>query len=267
MSEFKTDSSVITLTTDFGTSDWFVGVMKGVMASINPETQFIDITHHISHGNIREAAFVLKQALPWFPEKSIHLAVVDPGVGTSRKGLIIETESHFLVGPDNGIFSWALLDSEMVRIIQLDAMKFGNCVSHTFHGRDLFAPAAARLSLGENPMDLGEQTDSMIQIEWPQHTATKTGFSGQILHKDRFGNLITNLPNTSVSPDMLTKPFKVLCLDKDFPIEIHPTYDLASSSKPTLITASTGFLEFAIKDGSAAYQLGWSAGQTFELIR
>ena len=267
MSEFKTDSSAITLTTDFGTSDWFVGVIKGVITNINSNAQCIDITHHISQGNIREAAFVLKQALPWFPRKSIHMAVIDPGVGSSRHGLIIETEAHFLVGPDNGIFSWALLDMEIVRIIRLNATKFSSPVSNTFHGRDLFAPAAARLSSGENPLNLGEQTHSMIQLDWPQHKVTSDGFLGQILYKDKFGNLITNLPNACISTEDMTRSFEVRGQGKVLPINIHSTYYLASTNNPALISASTGFLEFAIKDGSAANQLGWEAGQSFELIR
>ena len=266
MSEFKTDSNGITLTTDFGTSDWFVGVMKGVMTSINPKAQFIDITHHISPGNIREAAFVLKQALPWFPHKTIHLAVIDPGVGTSRNGLIIETKTHFLVGPDNGFFSWALLDMELIRVIRLDTSKFTTSLSHTFHGRDLFAPAAARLSLGENPLHLGDQTDSKIQIDWPQHKETIAGLKGQILHKDRFGNLITNLPNTCISPDHMARPLEIRSLGKILQVEIHPTYHLASSANPALIVASTGFLEISVSNGSAAHQLGWKEGQPFELI-
>ena len=267
ISEFRPDTSMITLTTDFGTTDWFVAVMKGVITAFNPKAHFTDITHHISPGNIREAAFVLKQALPWFPQKTIHVAVVDPGVGTSRNGLIIETETHFLVGPDNGIFSWALLDMEIVRIIRLDATKFSSPVSNTFHGRDLFAPAAARLSSGENPLNLGEQTHSMIQIDWPQHEVTNDGFLGQVLHKDRFGNLITNLPSAYISTDDMTRTFEVRSQGKVLPIEIHSTYHHASSNNPALISASTGFLEFAIKDGSAAHQLGWETGQSFELIR
>lgn len=266
MSEFKTDRTPITLTTDFGTSDWFVGVMKGVICSINSNSQLIDITHHISPGNIKEAAFVLKQAVPSFPKKSIHLAVVDPGVGTSRNGLVIETKTSILVGPDNGIFSWVLLDTGIVRTIRLNPKKFGDSLSSTFHGRDLFAPAAARLSLGENPLNLGKVTDSLIRIEWPEHIQAQDGIHGQTLHVDRFGNLITNIPIASLPPISNSKPITLQTSDKITPIEFHSTYDQAPINMPVLIPASTGYLELAIKGASAASKLGWSAGKRFKLL-
>jgi S-adenosyl-L-methionine hydrolase (adenosine-forming) len=264
MSEFKTDPTPISLTTDFGTSDWFIGVMKGVICSINPNMQLIDITHHISPGNIQEAAFVLKQAVPWFPKKTIHLAVVDPGVGTSRNGLIIETENSTFVGPDNGIFSWALLDTGIVRIIRLNPKNFSDSASHTFHGRDLFAPAAARLSMGENALNLGEATDSLIQLEWPDHVQTQDGIQGQIMHVDRFGNLITNIPiaNIPIKP----KQISLQISEKTIPITFHSTYDQAATNALVLIPASTGYFELAVKGASAASKFDWSARQRFELV-
>ncbi len=266
MSEFLPESLPISLTTDFGTSDWFVGVMKGVMVGINPKAHLIDITHHISPGNIRGAAFILMQSILWFPSKTVHMAVIDPGVGTLRNGLIIETNSCFLVGPDNGIFSWAILNLDLRQVFRLNPSKFDGEISHTFHGRDLFAPAAAKLSLGVNPNQLGEKIDSMVSLEWPKHEISETGIFGQIIHEDRFGNLITNIPHSSVPASIKNLDLKVRIPNGVISIRIHPTYGHAPDGQPALIEASTGFLEFAIKNGSAAKFLDWSAGHKFELI-
>lgn len=267
MSELHTQHPIITLTTDFGMQDWYVGVMKGVIASMLPAAQVIDITHAIPPGNVRQGAFVLKQALPWFPIGSIHVGVVDPGVGTDRKAIVLETEKGYCVGPDNGLFSWAVEDHEIKGVYEISPKKLGGTISHTFHGRDLFAPMAALLALGAAESKLDRSCKEILRFDWPKWEMHQDTIQGEILHVDRFGNLITNLPLTHFATNTGTFNFQLRENNTLRSVDIHTTYGNATEGELALIAGSTGYLEWAIKNGSAAKELGWQAGKTFLLTK
>ncbi len=204
--------AIITLTTDFGLTDAYVAAMKGVMLGINPQAKLIDICHTIKPQNIPQAAFVLSMAYRFFPKKTIHLVVVDPGVGSERRAIILRTPSADFVAPDNGVLSYVIRQSSTKPVpnkVNHQQIKLGpelkavaitkpefwrSPVSFTFHGRDILAPVAARLSLGFPPIDFGEAITSVTTLPLPHpHRVSDGSLVGHILHIDNFGNLITNI--------------------------------------------------------------------------
>ena len=186
--------SVITLTTDFGTRDWFVGTMKGVIASIAPRSTVVDLTHDLPPGDIRGGAFALAASHRFFPKGTIHVAVVDPGVGSRRKAIAVQTAKGVFVGPDNGVLSWALAKEKIRAIHALEnEAYFLQPVSRTFHGRDIFAPVAAHLSRGVPIQKLGPALKDFVRLDWPEPRVRRGGFEGEVVYIDRFGNAITNL--------------------------------------------------------------------------
>ena len=188
------ESRLITLTTDFGTRDPFVGIMRGVIFGINPEARVIDLSHGIPAQDITGGALVLRQSAPFFPRGAIHVAVVDPGVGSERMPLLIEADGSVYIGPDNGILSLAVAERAVRRIVHLSNDIYHlKPVSRTFHGRDIFAPVAAYLSLGIPPEDLGNATGDYTRISWPPVTKGEAGVEGEIVYIDGFGNLVTNI--------------------------------------------------------------------------
>lgn len=192
-------SGLITLITDFGTKDEYVGVMKGVILSKNPEAKIIDITHEIEPFSVEEAAMIIERAYRYFPEKTVHIAVVDPGVGGKRKEIIVHAQGHFFVGPDNGIFSFPLKKSKDVMVWEIRREKLGvNEISSTFHGRDIFAPSAALLSIGVHPSEIGRPIKEFIIIEALFPSQRRDEIRGKVVYFDRFGNAVTNIPNSYV---------------------------------------------------------------------
>jgi S-adenosylmethionine hydrolase len=190
--------SLITLTTDFGLKDGFVGAMKGVIWGIAPQAQIADISHQVSPQNIREAGLILARVAPYYSPGSIHVVVVDPGVGTQRRGLLACLGAQFYVGPDNGAITAWLATVERqgapVCFYNLDRPAYWlPNVTHVFHGRDIFAPAAAHLAAGVSPEDLGAPIDDPVRLTLPQPQRTTSGWQGEVMHIDHFGNLITNL--------------------------------------------------------------------------
>jgi S-adenosylmethionine hydrolase len=247
---------VITLTTDFGTDDWFVGTMKGVILKIAPTASLVDITQAIRPGDIRSGAFALAAACRHFPHGTIHVAVIDPGVGGDRAGLVIETDNFLFVGPDNGVFSFALRGERLRSIHRLENPRFQLAdVSRTFHGRDIFAPAAAHLSRGVPPNQFGARHHDLVQIEWPEPVITKPGLRGEIVHIDHFGNGITNLPASRVLAIGATR---VKVGAKSVPI--CDSYGAVKLGNPVAVIGSTGLLELAINGGSAAKALKLKTG-------
>ncbi|HWP58853.1 MAG TPA: SAM-dependent chlorinase/fluorinase [Candidatus Acidoferrales bacterium] len=185
---------VITLTTDFGTDDAFVGIMKGVILGINPAARLVDLSHNVPPQDVLAGALILRSAVRYFPAGTVHLAVVDPGVGSARRALLIQTEDAFYVGPDNGLLSLAVGGKTVREIIELtNGDFFLKPTSHTFHGRDIFAPVAAHLSLGKAAREFGRPVDRFINIDWPEPRRQKDALEGEIIYIDRFGNLTTNL--------------------------------------------------------------------------
>ena len=188
-------SSLITLTTDFGTRDGYVAAMKGIMLTISPSANLIDVSHQITPQDVMEAAFVLRSVVDHYPQGTVHLAVVDPGVGTDRRAIALEHRGSYFVGPDNGLFSLVLEEDAPERVVVLDRPGFWRdpSTSSTFHGRDIFAPVAAHLASGRNLEDVGSPTDRLTPLHWALPTIDEHGVQGWVVHIDRFGNCITNI--------------------------------------------------------------------------
>ena len=256
---------IITLLTDFGIADYYVAAMKGVILSRSPHAELVDISHTIAPENVLSAAYVLLGAYAQFPPGTIHLAVVDPGVGSSRRGIILRTDRYVFVGPDNGLFSLVMPESVQAFEIQPSAY-LPAMVSNTFHGRDIFAPVAAALAAGvkveelANPIGQITRLPSLVEV-------TRTATHSRIIHIDRFGNGITGIPRHDLDSDTLPVGFSLRVGDKR--IEKQKRFyaeDPVVLSQPFLIWGSLGFLEISATDGSAAELLGLSCGQDVTLI-
>ncbi len=251
---------VITLTTDFGLSDHYVAAMKGAVLKINPEASIVDITHLVTPHNIREGAFMIASATPYFPENAIHVGVVDPGVGGERRALLIETENAFFIGPDNGLFSLALEGMEVKRTIELTSSDFfGPLVSQTFHGRDIFAPVAAHLSLGRDPSEFGDAGSPPLPLKGAVPVRNGDEIAGEVVHIDRFGNIITNIRwidiETLGGEAALTASFKGSSI-----ILSGESYSSVAASTLLALQGSSGFLEIAKRGGDAGETLAAATG-------
>jgi S-adenosylmethionine hydrolase len=258
---------IITLTTDFGPSDHFAGVMKGVILSLAPRARIIDITHQITPFEVNEAAFVISQAWRYFPKGTIHVVVVDPGVGSERRPILVEAGGHYFVGPDNGVFSLIYdMASPKLRVRATTNTKLMLApVSRTFHGRDIFAPAAAHLARKIPPARfgklIGDFTRSLTLA--PTRTARNV-WTGRILKADRFGNLITNFHSDAFA-EIKTQPFEMrVGLERIHRLAL--TYSETEIGDLFVIVGSSGYLEIAANQGSAAQLTGCSVGTPVELV-
>ncbi len=190
--------NVITFLTDFGWADSYVGQLKGVICSINPEARLVDLTHSIAPGDLFGASFILKTSYRAFPKGTTHLVVVDPGVGSDRRPVIVVSPDYFFVGPDNGVFSY-IYDENEVEVFEITTKEYvGEKVGYTFHGRDIFAPVAAHLSLGVGPENMGGRRESFVRISLPELRIRGGTLRGEVIHIDSFGNLITNIPRQAM---------------------------------------------------------------------
>jgi S-adenosyl-L-methionine hydrolase (adenosine-forming) len=257
-------NSPITLTTDFGTSDHFAGVMKGVILGIAPRARIVDITHEIEPFEVTEGAFVIAQAYRYFPRKTIHVVVVDPGVGSARRPILAEMAGQYFVAPDNGVLSMIFSrEPHKVRHITKDRY-FLHPVSRTFHGRDIFAPVAAHLASGITPARFGAIIHDHLRLSFDQTQRTgKRSWTGAILRVDRFGNLITNL-HIDEFPSIATRPFELIVgLEKLTRLAV--TFAEGNPGEPTVLVGSSGYLEVAANQASAAKRLGCGVGSPVEL--
>ncbi len=259
----KGENRPIVLITDFGLGDPFVGAMKGVIISINPEARMVDLTHDISPYNILQAAVTIKSSYAYFPEGTIFLAVVDPTVGSDRKKILVEARGRYLVGPDNGIF-WTLLEETPAeKIILLKNSKyFLKTTSKTFHGRDVFAPVAAWLSLGADCTDFGPPQENISELHIPQ--ATLSGnymITGEVLFSDHFGNLTTNI--TMELLQKLDKPSAKSSLQVSVKKERigSLTAHYSQGEGPSALINSWGYLEIYVPRGNAGAELGITVGE------
>ncbi len=251
-----TDHPIITITTDFGDEGSYVGAMKGVILSQCPSATLVDITHHIPPFSFLEASLVLDQACRRFPANTVHLAVVDPGVGGLRKPIIVRSGDQFFVGPDNGIFTPFLVEEAAVyRIAETVALPGS---SATFHGRDLFAPAAARLASGEAPETLGEPTRQASRLHVPRPRGNGPTVEGQVLYADHFGNLVTNIRDEDLRH--LGAEVEVMVGTQRIR-RIARTYQDGAMGQPLALVGSSGFLEVAVVEGRAGAQLGVGKGE------
>jgi hypothetical protein len=254
---------IITLLTDFGMRDSFAAQMKGVILTINPSCAIVDITHEIDPFNIKKAALTIGFSYKYFPIGTINISIVDPGVGSSRRGIAIEAGGYYFVGPDNGIFSYIYHDfGHEVRVyhLSLDQFFLSND-SSTFHGRDVFAPVAAQLSIGLPIEKLGLEITDFIKSDIPKPQIIGGIIKGAILYIDRFGNAITNIENKMLSKDryLLTVTFK----DKD--IKIVNCYEQGDIDTPCALINSSGFLELFIRNGSIAHVYSIIEGQPVDI--
>jgi len=251
---------IITLTTDFGTGSPYVAAMKGVILAINPAAVLVDLSHAIPHQDIRQGALALAQAAPWFPPGTIHVAVVDPGVGTSRKIICMAAGEHLFVAPDNGLLSRLALDKWPSTIISVTERKFWLPeVSSTFHGRDIMAPVAAHLSLGVDPAELGPSQQDWQQLEWTEARVSANKIEGAVESIDSFGNLITNISADALARVPRGEQVAIVC-DEHETRGIFNAYGEQPEMTFIALVGSSGRLELAIVGDSAAIMLGVRAG-------
>lgn len=250
---------IITLTTDFGTTDSYVGAMKGVLLSICPKATIVDLTHELPPYDVNEAAFVFEQARRWFPKRTIHVAVVDPGVGSTRRPLLVEAGGHYLVGPDNGLFTYALgLGGAKARLLSNEKL-FLKPVSATFHGRDIFAPCAAHLAAGMPPAKFGKLVKDALRLNLgTNQRISKRQWCGTVLRADRFGNLITSF-TISEFGWLADRPFEILI---GFEKVSKRTTHFAECEYGELyaMVGSSGYIEIVQREASAAKRLGVVSG-------
>ena len=250
---------LITLTTDFGTRDWYVACMKGVILSLEPRQPIVDVTHEIPAGDIRAGAFVLAAAYQCFPRGSIHVAVVDPGVGSPRAALAVGTENYWFLGPDNGVLSLALTQERIKTICRIENERgLRGPVSATFHGRDIFAPPAARLSRGLGGQKLGPAQRDYVRLEWPEPGEEGDKIRGAIIYFDQFGNGISNIGAGRL--DRLKSPDLVISVPGRLQAPLRRYYQAAAPGEPVAVIGSSNFLEIAVNGGSARQLLGLEAG-------
>ncbi|BAY52820.1 hypothetical protein NIES2134_121000 [Thermostichus vulcanus NIES-2134] len=254
----------ITLLTDFGYRDVYGGVMKGVIVSICPQAQVIDLCHEIPPQDCRTASFQLLQAVPYFPPETVHIVVVDPGVGTSRRAIALDLEVGYCIGPDNGVFSQVCDRYPPRRVIELTQPQFWRTASPslTFHGRDIFAPVAAHLAAGTDFTLLGcaIDPDSLVRLPHLTYEMTPQGVQGWIQAIDHFGNVITTLPG-----DLLAKGYHQIRIQGQQISLVH-TYGDAPPQHLIALVGSHGFIELAVNGGSAHSLLGCQNGDALWLV-
>ncbi len=267
------DKKIITLLTDFGLKDVYVGVMKGVIAQINSNLKVIDLTHEIPPQNLFAARFCLQNAYPYFPPETVHVAVVDPGVGSTRRAIAIQLPNSFLVGPDNGIFSGVLesLEVENIKVVLLTNSEYWRTKtpSTTFHGRDIFAPVAAHIASGVKLENLGEEInpESLVKLSLNNITFTDSGLAGCVQHIDHFGNIITNISSSYITG----KNWSVIVNNN---VNFSPGHTIYSGNtyadcKPgelIAIIGSHGFVEIAANGSSAEDKLNFKYGDKVEIF-
>ena len=278
----------IVLTTDFGSVDAYVGMMKGVILSINPQASIIDLSHQVQPQNLQQAAFLLGSSHHYFPPEAIHVVVVDPGVGTHRRILLLVTPTARFLAPDNGVLSQALLGHlpnprqqpgripnsvpvpDDCSVYALSNPEYWRpAVSNTFHGRDIFAPVAAHLSLGVEPAKLGERVERVAWLPSPEPVREGEVLRGQVIYQDHFGNLITNIPQRLMAQadpvtDSITVTIKgesIRGLSRTFHDDPGPSGISLAGKILLALIGSHGYLEVAVRDGSAAQALSVQVGE------
>jgi S-adenosylmethionine hydrolase len=281
---------LVTITTDFGTADGYVGTMKGVILGIAHDARLVDISHEIAPQNVRQAAYVLYTAYPFFPPHTVHLVVVDPGVGSVRRPIALRTPAGYFVGPDNGVFSYVIACEPVETVVELaDPYYRLPQVSHTFHGRDIFAPAAAHLAAGVPITALGPSVPDPVIFPPPRLEVAPGSITGEVLHADHFGNVITSIGQLVWTGDELSlepafhkvgsrkqetgskgqvrfeaKEAAVVVVGQEV-AGIHHTYAEVERSQVLALVGSEGYLEIAVREGSAAERLGLHPGTSVVL--
>lgn len=262
--------ALVTLTTDFGLADPYVAEMKAVMLSINPSVQIIDITHQVRRFDVRMGAFILASSAKFFPPRTIHVAVVDPGVGGPRRPILIETTKSYYVGPDNGLLILAARRDGYVRSYHITNQEYMlPHISRIFHGRDIFAPVAAHLSRGTSPSEFGPEITDPVTPTYSEPRLVKKRVVGEVLHVDNFGNLITNIPPSAlerIGAEMDTW-LRVRVGATTRTVVVARAYAEVQPKQTILIEDSAGLLEIAMNQGSAARSFKGATGSTVVISR
>jgi len=259
---------IITLLSDFGLRDAYVAEMKAVILSINPDARIVDISHEIEKFNIRMGAFMLACATPYFPEGTIHVAVVDPGVGTKRCPIIIQTKRSSYVGPDNGLLVLSAQKEKISHIYHIRSPKYVRPkISTTFHGRDIFAPAAAHLSLGCSPSQFGPEIENYVVPQFAKPRMKKDELIGEVMYIDDFGNIVTNISSKDLE-ELETRIGDLLNARigrKTFEMRFCSTYGDVPAKTPLAVVGSHDFLEISINQGNASQTLNLKIGDSFSI--
>jgi len=256
---------IVTLLSDFGLRDPYVAEMKAVILSISPDACIVDISHEIEEFNIRMGAFILASATPYFPQGTVHVAVVDPGVGTKRHPIIIQTERSFYVGPDNGLLLLSALKEEVSHVYHIKNPKYMRPkISTTFHGRDIFAPAAAYLSMGCAPSRFGPEIEDYFVPQFAKPYVKEGELIGEAMYVDGFGNVVTNisLKDLEKLETSMGDLLRVRIKRKTFDMRFCPAYGDVPVRTPLVIVGSHDFLEISINQGDASKGLNLKVGDT-----
>lgn len=266
MGHSMTTPPIITLTSDFGLDDPYVGVMKGVMLQICPWARLVDLSHGIPQGDIVRASLVLRAAIDYFPGGTVHLAVVDPGVGSARVPIAVHGRGMHFVGPDNGLFGFLAEDDPPPRVLAIKPGPFTlPRTSATFHGRDIFAPIAAHLASGARLEELGTPARAMVTLDLPKPQCVSSSFvRGSIIYVDHFGNCVSNVLPEELGLDLARGKWTVRCDAGEFPLRRF--YSEVEKGAPLAVVGSSGRVELSLRDGSAA-QLGIGLNTAFLLTR
>lgn len=255
---------MITLTTDFGLKDPYVAEMKGAIYLINPKAAIVDVSHLVDKYSVRMGAFILVSAVPYFPKSTVHVAVVDPGVGTERRAILIQTKQNFLVGPDNGVLMLAAQVQGIKHIYELTNPELMlKQVSHTFHGRDIFAPAAAYLEKGVKPQEFGPEITDPVTPKFVSVETKNGALLGEVLYVDSFGNVITNITPAELKD---AKAIKVALHHVTLELPFSKAYGELQPREPLGLVGSHGFVELALNRGSFSEKYRVNPGDRFELV-
>jgi S-adenosylmethionine hydrolase len=254
--------ATVTLTTDFGDGTAYVAALKGSVLAVNPNARLLDLSHRLPPQDLAAAAYFLASSLRWFPAGTIHVVVVDPGVGTQRAILCVEWAGQMAVVPDNGCWTSILQPGEIPQVRRVENRRYWRpTVSATFHGRDVFAPVAGHLSLGVSPAELGPEVKEWTTLSMPEPVAMAGGIAGQIIVVDSFGNLVSNIPGEGVPPAAAVQ------VGGETVVRRVRTYGDAEPGALVALIGSSGRLEIAVVNGSAAVRLGVEVGEPVEVVR
>lgn len=260
---------IVTLLTDFGTADYFVGAMKGALLASNPEARVVDITHEVPPYDVEAGAFTLRAAFETFPEGTVHLAVVDPGVGSSRRGVVVEGRGHTFVGPDNGLFGHVYERVRPFRVFHLTNERYFRAeVSPTFHGRDIFAPVAGALSRGVPAEEFGPEVEDFVRLEGAAPERSPGGaLAGRVINVDRFGNCITNISRAELTDEEVARGARVSVAGREVRHfrRFFAEGEGVDAGEPFALWGSAGLLEVAVFRDSAARVLGVRRGARVEV--
>lgn len=262
------DNPIVTFLSDFGTREYYVGSVKGVLLSTNPHCRIVDISHDVGSHDILECAFMLRSAYTYFPSRTVHLVVVDPGVGSARRPILVCTENHYFVGPDNGVFSFVYERESVLRVLHITSEHyFLRPISRTFHARDIFAPVAGWLSRGLEPEKFGDPITDFVKFSAPRvRSGGDKTLVGFVLHIDKFGNLITNVTPADIASKGASSIVKIRLGPKEI-TSVAECYADGKQGEVFGILGSAGYYEISTSKASAAKLLGVQRGNevTFEL--